>query len=62
MNFHALALAAGLAGRLIYGRDAGDLDVAIPRIDKPEIRMDGRIEEATWREAATSASFTLLVC
>jgi hypothetical protein len=58
VNLHALALTAGLAGRLIYGGDAGELDVAIPRIEKPEIRVDGRLDEDAWRKAARLVNFS----
>ncbi|RMH17772.1 MAG: hypothetical protein D6701_07160 [Gemmatimonadetes bacterium] len=39
------------------GRD-GALDVHPPRIDEPKVRIDGRLDEAVWAQAAVLTGFT----
>jgi hypothetical protein len=36
----------------------GELTADLPRIDAPEIRVDGRLDEAAWSRAATLTGFT----
>lgn len=43
---------------MTFSGRTGRLDVAIPRIDRPEIRIDGRLSEAVWQQAALLNDFT----
>jgi hypothetical protein len=58
LSLPALTLTFSLAGALVYSGDTGDLNVAIPRIEDPDVRIDGKLEEATWRQAARLVNFT----
>ncbi len=42
----------------VYSGGDGELDVEIPRIEKPDIDIDGRLEEAVWSQAARLTGFT----
>lgn len=43
---------------MTFSGRTGRLDVAIPRIDRPDIRIDGRLDEAVWQQAALLNDFT----
>lgn len=43
---------------MTFSGRAGRLDVTIPRIDRPDIRIDGRLNEAVWQQAALLNDFT----
>jgi hypothetical protein len=57
-NILALALAAVAANPTVYRGSAGELDVSVPRLDEPEIRIDGILDEQAWRAAARLTDFT----
>ena len=41
-----------------YSGEDGELEVAIPRIEDPEVDIDARLEEAVWNRAARLDGFT----
>jgi hypothetical protein len=43
---------------MTFSGRTGRLDVAIPRIDRPAVRIDGRLDEAVWQQAALLNDFT----
>ncbi len=43
---------------MTFSGRTGRLDVAIPRIAHPEVRIDGRLDEAVWQQAALLNDFT----
>jgi hypothetical protein len=57
-----LALAATVSGPgpevRTYDGAAGDLTVATPSVERAEIRVDGRLDDAGWQSAALLHSFT----
>ncbi|MBW3553712.1 MAG: carbohydrate binding family 9 domain-containing protein, partial [Gemmatimonadetes bacterium] len=53
----AAALVAG-GDSIEYRGDEGDLEVRAPRVESPSIRVDGRLDEAIWAEAAVLSGFT----
>ena len=54
----AALVAATTPSAPVYSGGAGELEVAIPRIEKPNIDIDGRLEEAVWSQAARLTGFT----
>ncbi len=55
-----LALLAGLLGPGDgeYRGSEAELDVEIPRLQEPDISIDGRLDEAEWAQAALLTNFT----
>ncbi len=53
----AALLGPGSAGKA-YDGAAGDLQVATPTVASAEIRIDGRLDDASWSHAALLTSFT----
>ena len=43
---------------MTFSGRTGRLDVAIPRIERPDVRIDGRLDEAVWQQAALLNDFT----
>lgn len=43
---------------IVYDGARGQLDVRIPRADEAAVRVDGRLDEAAWRNAAVLTGFT----
>ncbi len=56
--FAAALVTATIPTPPVYSGGDGELDVAIPRIEKPDIDVDGRLEEAVWSQAARLTGFT----
>ncbi len=54
----AAALAGGPAAGKAYDGTAGELSVATPAMAKAEIRVDGRLDDGAWAQAALLHSFT----
>ncbi len=46
------------ADSLTFSGRTGQLDVAIPRFEHPDVRIDGRLDEAVWQRAALMNDFT----
>ena len=46
------------ADSLVFSGRAGEMNVTAPRIDDPEINIDGRLDEAAWQRAALLTDFT----
>ncbi|MGD2121468.1 MAG: carbohydrate binding family 9 domain-containing protein, partial [Gemmatimonadota bacterium] len=53
----AKAEASGAAGAVFSGNE-GQLEVAPPRLPSPEIRIDGRLSDPAWENAAILNGFT----
>jgi hypothetical protein len=47
-----------LANDLVYSGREGNLDVAVPQIGEPQVRIDGRLDEPIWQQAALLKDFT----
>ena len=43
---------------MTFSGRTGRLDVAIPRIERPAVRIDGRLDEAVWQQAVLLNDFT----
>ena len=56
----ALQVATGpsAADTAVHRGDRGQLEVRAPRVESPEIRIDGRLDEAEWSGAAVLGGFT----
>ncbi|MDP2956935.1 MAG: DUF5916 domain-containing protein [Longimicrobiales bacterium] len=54
----AAAVLAGIPAEKSYDGGAGELSVAIPSVAAAEIRVDGRLDDAAWAQAALLHSFT----
>ncbi len=46
------------ADSMTFSGRTGRLDVTIPRIEHPDVRIDGRLDEAVWQQAALLNDFT----
>src|SRR5436190_21789881 len=46
------------APQSVYDGRLRQIDVTIPRIEAPAVRLDGALDEAVWREAAVLKGFT----
>ena len=57
---HVLALIACLCSdsSLVYRGNAGQLRVALPRLESAAIKVDGRLDELAWQGAALLTGFT----
>lgn len=42
----------------VYDGAQGQLDARIPRVDDPDVRVDGRLDEPAWQNAAVLTGFT----
>lgn len=42
----------------VYDGSRGELNATIPRIEDPDVRIDGRMDEAAWERAALLTGFT----
>ncbi|HEY0017524.1 MAG TPA: DUF5916 domain-containing protein [Longimicrobium sp.] len=42
----------------VFDGARGELDARIPRVDQAAVRVDGRLDEAQWRQAAVLTGFT----
>ncbi|MFO7894704.1 MAG: DUF5916 domain-containing protein [Longimicrobiales bacterium] len=59
MGYLLLVMGLALPGDTVVYRGAeGELRVAAPRAESPAVRVDGRLDEAVWREAAVLTGFT----
>ncbi|MFO7895293.1 MAG: hypothetical protein R6U63_16400, partial [Longimicrobiales bacterium] len=61
MELVYLLLAMGIAlpgDTVVYRGAEGELRVEPPRAESPAVRVDGRLDEAVWREAAVLTGFT----
>lgn len=54
----AVVLVGGPAGGKGYDGTAGELSVATPAVARADIRVDARLDEAAWEQAALLHSFT----
>ncbi len=54
----AALMGPGSATDHVYDGAAGDLTVATPSLADADIRVDGRLDEASWQQAAVLGSFT----
>ena len=52
------AARTGASDSLRFDGGAGQLDIRVPRLVDPGIRIDGRLNEATWARAAVLTGFT----
>jgi hypothetical protein len=53
-----LAILAPPADTLVFRGQDGQLQVTPPRIETPDITVDGRLDEPVWEEAASLQGFT----
>ena len=53
-----LAAALFPADSLVFRGDARELEVSAPRIESVDVRIDGRLDEPEWGEAAVLTGFT----
>jgi hypothetical protein len=53
-----VATRAAGSDSLRFDGGAGQLDVRLPRLNDPGIRIDGRLDETTWAQAALLTGFT----
>ncbi|MFW6206107.1 MAG: DUF5916 domain-containing protein, partial [Gemmatimonadota bacterium] len=53
-----VATTAVPADTVVYRGDRGELEVAVPRVASPSIRVDGRLAEPDWSGAAVLTGFT----
>lgn len=51
-------LLAGPSVDTVYDGSAGALRVRAPRVESPQVRVDGRLDEPVWSEAAVLSGFT----
>ena len=57
----ALLLTLGVAlpaDTTVYRGNQGDLQVAVPRVESPGVRVDAELSEPAWRDAAVLTGFT----
>jgi hypothetical protein len=47
-----------LSAPAVYDGARGQLDVRVPRVEEPGVRVDGRLDEPAWRSAAVLTGFT----
>ncbi len=57
-NLLALTLAAVATNPLVYRGSAGELNVSVPRLEDPDVKIDGRLDEEAWQKAARLTDFT----
>ena len=53
-----LGLGLGVPADSTYRGDRGELEVRVPRVEVAGVRVDGRLDEAVWGEAAVLSGFT----
>jgi len=54
----ACLLADTIPAPAVYDGARGQLEARIPRVEEPDVRVDGRLDEPAWRAAAVLTGFT----